>query len=188
MELSSTITLNDFKKYYWTVKQLRVFCQQHKLASSGSKIDLTDRICQFLLEGDVSPVIKVKSPLPDSCRGITSTTPVINYKNDAKTRDFFITELGSKFRFNHYLRGFAKKTHDGSLCYGDLVRGYKASLSEPPPPIGDQFKFNKFQRDFFKDNPSATRSDCIKAWNFIKLVPSGATYESYLRIKDKNEN
>ena len=49
------------------------------------------------------------------------------FKNDSKTREFFVSQLGEKFHVNQYLRNFAKQTNDGTLNYGDLVEGWLRS-------------------------------------------------------------
>jgi hypothetical protein len=34
--------------------------------------------------------------------------------------------------------------------------------------IGKQFEYNQYTRDFFENNPSLSREDCIKCWNYKK--------------------
>lgn len=113
---------------------------------------------------------------------ITPETLVLNYKNNAPTRDFFISQVGEQFKFNDYLRAFAKQNNDGSLTYGDLVQDYKASLETKQSTIGKQFEYNQFQRDFYQNDTHKTRDACAKAWKLVKSSPGGSTYQDYLHL------
>ena len=88
-------------------------------------------------------------------------TPVIHYKNDAKPELFVCVADWQCFKFNAYLRGFAKQENLGELTYGDLVHGYKDSLQNQPTAIGQQFEYNQFQRDFYHHHPENT--SCVQS-------------------------
>tara|TARA_Y200000002_G_scaffold365378_1_gene355228 strand:+ start:2599 stop:3171 length:573 start_codon:yes stop_codon:yes gene_type:complete len=181
-KLNTTIKVDDFKSFYWLKKELILFCKHLKIPTQGSKIELIARIEHFLSCGqilDCQP--KVGHAFRDSDNGITASTPVINYRNDAQTRAFFVSHIGEQFKFNDYLRSFARKENDGSLSYGDLVQGYKDSLKHKKITIDKQFEYNQFQRDFFKHNPKGKREDCLKAWQLIKSVQGQPTYLEYVR-------
>lgn len=174
----------DFKNFYWDKKELLAFCKQNKILTQGSKDELIARIEYFLSCGTKpSKITKVPRKGPwDSEAEITAKTPVINYKNDAKTRDFFVSQVGNKFKFNHYLRAFAAQTNEGSLSYGDLVKGYLTSLENKKTTIDKQFEYNQFQRDFYKNSPDKTRDACNAAWKLIKSAPGGSSYKDYLNL------
>ena len=183
-DLSDKLTVSQFKSFYWKKSELIEFCRQNNIATQGNKEYLAQTIENFISSG-VKPAKKIKKKpkvLIDSAKQITLSTPVINYRNDLKTREFFISKIGNKFKFNYYLRDFAKQRNDGNLTYGDLVTGYKASLTKKQQSIGKQFKYNQFQRDFYKNNPNNSRTDCIEAWNLIKSVPGDCSYKSYLEL------
>lgn len=128
--LSKTTRASDFKKFYWDKKELIAFCKQNKIPANGGKIELAEKIEFFLSSGGKIKSIRKKThkSFYDSDQNITVDTPVINYKNDVKTRAFFISQIGNAFKFNSYLRAFAKQENKGDLTYGDLVQGYKNSL------------------------------------------------------------
>ena len=182
--LSKAIKIADFKNYYWDKQELIAFCRQNKIPTEGGKIELTERIEFFLLSGGkIKPTRNKKYRISyDSDQTITVNTPVIHYKNDAKTRDFFVSHIGHTFKFNFYLRAFAKQENKGDLTYGDLVQGYKASLKNKKTTIDKQFEYNQFQRDFHKNNSNKTRFECIQAWKLIKQAPGGSTYKDYLKL------
>lgn len=194
-ELQKTTDVSIFKMFYWDKKELINFCKSHGLPYSGGKIELAQSIELFLTTGKIN-----ESQKPIHSRGkldsvgvITMNTPVVNYKNDAKTKQFFVNAIGSSFHFNTFLRQFAKMPNmDGSLTYGDLVDGwFKAEADrkslEHKAPIDKQFQFNQFQRDFYRMEKDKTRAQMLDAWRLVRSVPGQATYAYYLELtKEKN--
>lgn len=124
----------------------------------------------------------------DSDEIITCNTKVVNYKNDAATRRFFVEQIGHKFHFTDYLRQFAKKRNNGAtrVTYGDLVKGWLAEKMLKNTPgykgvIGRQFKYNKFIRDYFFHEKDKNIIDAAKAWKKVRNIKGGATYHYYKR-------
>ena len=144
--LSKTTKASDFKNFYWDKQELITFCRQNKIPADGGKIELAERIEFFLSSGGKiqSTRNKTHKIFYDSDQNITLNTPVINYKNDAKTRVFFVSQIGNTFKFNSYLRAFAKQENKGNITYGDLVQGYKDSLKNKKTTIDKQFEYNQF--------------------------------------------
>jgi hypothetical protein len=182
--LSKTTKASDFKNYYWDKQELITFCRQNKIPAEGGKIELAERIAFFLSSGGKIKQTRKKTHRSsyDSDQKITVNTPVVYYKNDAKTRDFFVSQIGNTFKFNFYLRAFAKQENNGGLTYGDLVQGYKESLKNKKTTIDKQFEYNQFQRDFHKNNLKKTRLECNQAWKLTKQAPGGSTYKDYLKL------
>ena len=188
--LTKSLDSVTFKSFYWEKKELLAFCVENKIPTKGTKLELSDRVEYFLNTGSIQPVRdQIKGAWSrDSAHVITLDTPVINYKNDAATKGFFVAQLGDKFRFNEYLRQFAKIANmDGSLTYGDLVTGWlqseanKKQVSQKSP-IGKQFQFNQFQRDFYAAEKGKTRQQFLDAWKLVRSIAGPATYEHYLSI------
>jgi hypothetical protein len=121
----------------------------------------------------------------DSDKPIACNTLVINYKNDAATRVFFVKQIGQRFHFTDYLRQFAhKKNMQGKITYGDLAKGWLAEEARRKNPgyksvIGRQFKYNQFIRDFFLNERGKTLKDAIKAWRKVRGVKGKETYLYY---------
>ncbi|WGL60687.1 hypothetical protein QEJ31_03600 [Pigmentibacter sp. JX0631] len=109
--LTLKMNVEDFLNYYWLKEELRIFCRKNKLPTSGSKEQLQKQIAHFLKTGKIlaSEVVTKKSIIKDSDGNITLQTLVKNFRNDSKTRIFFIQQIGKNFHFNEYLREFAKK-------------------------------------------------------------------------------
>ena len=71
----------------------------------------------------------------DSEKPITRKTKVVNYKNDAATRIFFVKQIGRRFYFIDYLRQFTNKNNLAN---------------------------KRFIRDFFLNEKGKTLADAIK--------------------------
>lgn len=193
-ELSTSLTVDVFNSYYWEKKELTNFCSKHKLSSSGSKLNVTNRIKLFLSTGKVELPDKVKRNQEfDSELKITLSSKVVNFKCDSVTRKFFIKHIGNQFKFNEYLRQFAKTLDlNGSLSYKDLLDGWVASEehkknSKEKSKISEQFQFNQFQRDFYSNNQGKKRKEMLDAWKVVRSVSGPTTYEHFLQIKDSKE-
>lgn len=187
--LSKTIASSTLQSFYYEKKELVDFCLQNNISAQGGKLELSKRIAHFLDTGEIQDFVKIKrAGAWDSEQTISPSTRVVNYKNDAQTRAFFVSQLGSKFKFNDYLRQFAKKSDmDGSLTYADLVKGWLQSQSDKKTtaqktPIAKQFQFNQFQRDFYAAEQGKTRQQFLEAWRLVRSVPGSVTYEHYLTL------
>ena len=183
--LNLGVAAENFIEFYWLKKELIAFCRKQKLWMSGSKSELTERIYYFLKTGKEEIYVKkCPSHVSDSFYTLTLNTPVVNYKNDRKTSEFFKIHIGKNFHFNDYLRKFKKEKPADKLTYGDLVNGWLEEESRKKNPdyktsIAKQFQYNQFIRDFFKNEKNKTQQEAINAWNLIKSKPGPCTYESY---------
>ncbi|CAE7793869.1 unnamed protein product [Symbiodinium sp. CCMP2456] len=192
-DLKPGLDVDVFKACYWEVKELAAFCREHGLSTSGVKADVTQRVETYLRTGKraTEPDVKSSSHLTgarDSALpgGLKLTTPVCNYKNDAATRAFFQQHCGAGFRFNEYLRGFAKGVPEGQdLTYGDLVQGWKEAegeRKEGKTAIGKQFEYNQFTRDFFAANAGGSREEMMEAWRAVRSYQGPNTYEEFKKL------
>lgn len=190
--LNKTIESDVFKNFYWDKKELVSFCVANGLSSKGGKIELTDRIEVFLKTGKIK--IPKKEPIRqggwDSEKGIMRETPVINYKNDAKTKMFFEKNIKENFHFNEYLRQFSKVVNPGTFTYGDLIKGWVETEANKKnakykTAIGSQFQYNQFQRDFYASEKGKNRVALNAAWNLVRSVAGEPTYQHYLELIEK---
>jgi len=198
--LTLKINVEDFLNYYWLKEELRIFCIKNKLPTSGSKEQLQKQIEYFLRTGKklAKKDIIQKSKIKDSDNDITLKTLVKNFSNDTKTRIFFMQQVGKNFRFNEYLREFAKRdlTNNSQITYADLVKGWIKTeelkkQKDYKSKIGSQFEYMTFIRDFFTFEKNKSQEEAIAAWNSIKLLPGKRTYENYLKkikLQKTNKN
>ena len=57
--LNNKISVNDFKDFYWLKSELMNFCQEIGISSSGGKIEIANRITEYLETGK-APKTKTK--------------------------------------------------------------------------------------------------------------------------------
>jgi hypothetical protein len=183
---SKSVDLDDFKNQYWLKTELVNFCRQNNLSALGSKQELAQRIEVFIATGaKLKPSTTTRVSSRDSNTPISMTTFVVNYKNDAATRLFFVEHIGEHFRFDAYLRQFTNKNNiTKDLTYSDLVDGWLAEEMKRNEPhfksdISKQFEYNQFTRDFFANENGKSLADAIKAWNVVKTLPGMKTYANY---------
>lgn len=186
---ATTITsIEELQEFYWKKSELVTFCRKNGLPTYGVKTEIISRIQYFLKTGNVKPS-KVsntsnKANCRDSASELTVDTLVVNYFNDSKTREFFIQKIGAKFKFNSYLRQFTKKENiEPGLTYGDLVAGwrtYEEKHKSSDKEIPKQFEYNRFIKDYFKEQTNGTLDQAIKAWKYTKMRKGTNTYKQYL--------
>ncbi|CAE7793818.1 unnamed protein product [Symbiodinium sp. CCMP2456] len=192
-KLTAKLDAKTFGRCYWEVKELTDFCREQGLSVTGLKADKARRVEIFLQSGrkEASSPRSSSSGSRDSALpgGITLKTPVRNYNNDAITRTFFQKHCGEGFRFNDYLRGFAKAVPKGKpVTYGDLVNGWKAAEDKRAhgmTRIGKQFEYNQFARDFFAANASSGRQDMMSAWKTVRSFQGPNTYKEYKKLQKR---
>jgi len=185
-ELNKKLDAATFRSFYYLKQELADFCKENGLPTSGSKIELTNRIAYFLDTG------KVQNPSPRRISAVmigTLTEDTVIEPNivcSEKHRAFFCEKIGKSFSFNvpfqKWLKANAGKT------YGDAIRAYYRILEEKKQTkteIGGQFEYNTYIRDFFADNPGKSLHDAIVCWNYKKGLPGHHRYEqSDLRALD----
>jgi hypothetical protein len=188
--LNKSLSKEAFRKFYWLKSELIDFCSQYRLPSGGSKEELTERISTYLETGKiVKAKLTASAGKRDSANPINRDTLVVNYKNDAKTRDFFVSQIGAHFHFTSYLRQFTNTNNiTPNLTYGDLVDGWlaeEAKNRESPhnKKIGEQFEYNQFIRDFFANETGKSLSDAIRAWKLVTSIDGENTYKPLQKLK-----
>jgi hypothetical protein len=167
-ELTKKLTQFEFQQNYWLKEELTSFCRAQNLPTSGGKLELSERIEQFLSSGKVvKPVVKHKthSTMPKTF----SREMVIGkgWHCSQDLRSFFETEIGASFHFNGVMRDFIKNESGKTLQ--DAIDAYKTDLaSGVVKEIDKQFEYNRHMRDFYKNHPGATLKEAIKAWKELK--------------------
>lgn len=187
--LNIHIALSDFKNFYWTKLELINFCRENNLSSQGGKLELAGRIEKFLVAGNILEPKKINklSKIRDSELGpLTKTTPVILYKSDVLTREFFQKEIGPHFKFNADVLVWIRNKISARECftYGNIIsewlkaEGFKKdpSYKRPIPP---QFQFNQFMSDWKK---AGAGKGAKEAWNWLRDQPGEPTYGQYLEL------
>jgi hypothetical protein len=165
----------EYRAYYWMKTDLIRFARKLHLPTYGYKPELSARIEQTLrgiADGQKSRRKQSKG-IRDSDKPLRRSTPVVNYKSDAKTRAFFESQIGPEFHFTYHLN--QHRLSHNNLTYGDLVDLWVTERDRRRnpnyrSPIAEHGKYNRFIRDFFADerNKGKALQEAAASWNAIK--------------------
>jgi SAP domain-containing new25/Domain of unknown function (DUF6434) len=119
--LAPDMPAEDFTGHYWLMAELTEFAVSLGISARGPKPELGARIERRLrgLPDPPDPIKRQKRGPRDSDKPLRRDTPVVNYRNDDKTRAFFQEQIGLSFHFTYHLNQF-RRAHE-NLTYGDLV-------------------------------------------------------------------
>ena len=183
-ELKKDLNVKDFRNFYWFKEELQTFCRENGMITSGSKIEITDRIEAFLQTGEIQkPLKKRKSPSKEAISTDLNLDTVIteNHRCSQTVRAFFKSEI-PKFHFSTYIQNYFRE--NVGKTYRDVVNAWYEEEKRKKDPsykkqIGPQFEYNQFIRDYFADpkNKGKNREDAIKAWNIMKKLPGSNKYK-----------
>jgi hypothetical protein len=193
--LSRAIDPKDLHRYYWLKAELVQFCHQLGIAGSGRKLEILKRIEVFLRTGKTIPheriALGARGPSPSQApngEALTLASPVVNFKSDQRTREFFESVIGPHFHFTAHLNQFMRGKDD--LTYGDLVKEWLAERERRKdksykPAIMKSCEYNQYVRDFFADpmNHGKSLKDAIASWNKTRRQAGSRRYSSAHRKK-----
>ena len=176
-KLTRNLKPEEFKEYYFLKEELKDFCRSEGLKVGGSKEDLEKRIVHYLATGE-----ELKEPTVRQSSKETSTEISLdsklgeNFKCSEDKRAFFEKEIGSGFKFKvnfqKWLKANPEKTYrDAVVAY------YEIQNSDEKTEIGKQFQYNRYIRDFFKNNEGKSLDDAIKCWKYKKNIKGHNKYE-----------
>ena len=177
--LSAETDAETFRDYYWLKEDLSAFCRRYGLPVSGSKMELTERIARFLETGSTEPASVRKERKQKRTSEITAETLIESgFVCSELHREFFRKEIGNSFSFcvpfQKWLKGNAGKTYrDAIAAYREII----AAKKKEKAPIGRQFEYNTYIRDFFADNPGRTLADAVACWKYKKSRKGHNRYE-----------
>ena len=168
--LDKSISIKDFKDFYWLKVELVDFCRENEIKSVGGKIEISNRIIEYLETGKI-PKIKTQKQkkLPKPTHPITKETIIgIEYRSYKEKKEFFQSVIGKQFHFTVHLLDYFKH-NAGKKTYSDLINEcYKEQELKKDPDfvkeIAPQFEYNTYIRDFLKDNPNKSKKDAIEYW------------------------
>jgi hypothetical protein len=154
------------------------FCQEIGISSSGGKIEIANRITEYLETGK-APKTKTKKTkkLPQPTHPITKETIIgIEYRSYKEKKEFFQSVIGNNFTFTVHLLDYFKQ-NAGKKTYSDVIKEWhkEQELKKDPnfvKEIAPQFEYNIYIREFLNDNPDKSKNDAIKYWK-IKRAKRG---------------
>lgn len=173
--ITRNMSVEIFKKMYWSVEELNAFCQTVGLSTNGVKEEKTQRVAHFLRTGvKLAPKTVAQTGPKDSERGrLRRETVVRHYKNDPATRKFFQDQLGGDFKFSvlfhNYRRDVLSKGE--AVTYGqlaDALREIQKTKKTPTQGLSDACEFNRFLSDYSQHEKQRRPGDAKAAW--AKLI------------------
>lgn len=176
------MTVQSFKEFYWLKEELQRFSRKEGLSTSGSKIEISQRIETYLETGEIlKPTRKTRGTKKESKKDLNLNTVITeNHRCSQEVRAFFKTIIPN-FHFSTYIQNFIKD--NVGRTYSDVVKAWYEEEARTKDPtykkeIGTQFEYNQFTRDFFSDpkNKGKSREDAIQAWKTIKSLPGSNKY------------
>ncbi|PID28066.1 MAG: cytoplasmic protein [Candidatus Cloacimonadota bacterium] len=180
--LDKKIDVQDFKDFYWLKEELVKFCRKNGISYVGGKIEITDRIIEYLETGKIrKPKTTIQKKLPKPTKLLTLETIIgVDYRSYKEKKEFLQSIIGKQFHFTIHLLEFFKQ-NIGKKTYGDLVDEWynEQKLKSDPnfvKEIAPQFEYNSYIRDFMKANPNMTKKDAIKYWKLKKSISGDNKY------------
>ena len=176
--LDENIDTKTFKEYYYLKEELIDFCRKNNLQTTGGKVELTERIIDFLETGKKTSKhhTRKRSIIPSI---ITLDTIIEeNFICSEKHRAFYKDKIGNSFSFNvlfqNWLKSNAGKTYQDSItAYYQILENKKKNKTT----ISKQFEYNTYIRDFFNDNKDKNLDQAIKCWKYKKSLKDHNKYE-----------
>ena len=183
--LDKDISLTDFNEFYWLKEELVAFCKIVGISTSGSKIELTSKIQEYLTTGTILSNIKSTKPATskfDWNKEPLSKSTVItdNYKNTENVRAFFISQIGANFSFNvkfmNWIKNNIGKTLNDAMDEWKNLKEIKKDKNYKTE-IDPQFEYNRYMRAFLADNPNLSSKDAMRFWKIKKTKRGTNDYE-----------
>jgi len=118
-KLDKKIQTEQFKNFYWLKEELQDFCREVGLSTAGGKIEITNRIVDYL-SGNKSVslasknrIIQAEGPKaikPDSVADLNINTVIgTDFKCTQIHREFFKQVAGNSFHFSTAIQKFFKE-------------------------------------------------------------------------------
>ena len=175
--LNVKLDSTTFQNYYYLKEELVLFCKQNGLQSTGSKLELTERIATFLKTGEKQSTKKIKTKRIVLTE-IEDNTLIENpFICSEQHRAFFKSKIGQSFSFNVTFQKWLK--NNSGKRYSDAIQAYYEIIREKKnnnTVIDKQFEYNTYIRDFFKENKGKSLKEAIRCWNYKKSKQGSNQY------------
>ncbi len=172
--LTRAIAPHNFASFYWLKEELITFCRANKLRTTGAKIELTQRIENFLLSGDTQaqekkPPRVLRQTAQEVQAPLSADTRIPeDYTSSQEHRAFFVSVIGPRFHFTTRFMQFCKE--NAGKTYQDAIdEWYREEQQKRDPAyktrIAPQFEYNQHIRNFMQAHPDKPLKDAIAVWN-----------------------
>src|SRR5690625_5061049 len=132
-ELNRDLNVQAFHSFYWLKEELQTFCRENGISTSGSKLEITDRIAIFLETGIIQKPMRKRSPTPVETKLEDLSLDTIiteNHRCSQVVRAFFKSVI-PKFHFSTYIQTYFKERRKNisRSCLCVVRRGGKKKRS-----------------------------------------------------------
>lgn len=163
-ELNSRLSAVEFRSWYWLKSELLTFCRSEGVNATGSKPYLADRIAAHL--DGAALHIPTQPPRNGTMPNEFTLETVVGegWRCNRALGEFLRSQCGSGFRFNAIVRNLIH-TQPG-VTLADVVNSYLAGATSGrlAADIPVQLEYNRHTREFYANNPGASRQQVIEAW------------------------
>lgn len=169
-QLTTELSEAEFRRWYWLKSELIGFARSEGFSTSGSKPELADRIAAFL-DGKPLPPPKRARNASRHIEGPIGRSTVIppNQTASQQLRPFFVEEIGSSFRYDHFMRTFLAENAGRTL--GDAVDHWYETRGVEPPETLEQLELIRFTKAWHLAHPDGTAAECRAAWRTHRSLP-----------------
>jgi len=182
--LNKETSIDDFEGFYWLRAELISFCRSHGLSSSGGKVELAQRISQFISTGQKLKPDKTKNKKQEfdwHKDELTLNTLITDYyRNTQNVRKFFLNQIGPHFRFNTIFMEWIRN-NSGKNLRNAIDEWFRIETMKKDPgfktEIAPQFQYNAYMRAFLEDNPGKTSQDAIHFWKLKRKLKGPKVYD-----------
>ncbi|MGE0323714.1 MAG: DUF6434 domain-containing protein [Polyangiaceae bacterium] len=167
--LSRSLREQDFRRWYWTLEELRRFARTLGVSASGPKADVAERIAAAL-SGRRQPA-SVRSATADQLCGALSPSTLIppNQRATQELRRYFEAKIGKSFRFNGHMRALLGR---GNVTLEEAVAFWHATVNTELPPQSESLEFNRFTKAWHRAHPDGTPGEARAAWLRYRALPA----------------
>jgi dTDP-glucose pyrophosphorylase len=177
--LNRHLSSSSFREFYYLKDELVAFCKAEGLSTRGDKIELTDRIVDYLDTGEKKTVHQQVRKRSVDIKIITRDSKIeSDFICSEKHRSFFRENIGSSFTFNVPFQKWLKA--NTGKTYEQAIEAYFMLIKEKQKGkiiIDRQFEYNTYIRDFFSNNKGRSLDDAIKCWKYKKGLEGHNRYE-----------
>lgn len=177
-DLDAKLDSKTFKTYYYLKEELIDFCRKNNMQTTGSKLELTERIAFFLETGKKTNKVHTKRRMCVLDEIKLDTIIEEDFVCSEKHRSFYKEQIGENFSFNVSFQKWLKK--NAGKTYKDSVIEYYKILEDKKKrktTIDKQFEYNAYIRDFFTYNTDKNLEQAIKCWKYKKNLKGHNKYE-----------
>jgi len=134
--LDKNISIKDFRDFYWLKKELATFCREIGITSVGGKIDIANRIKEYLNTGKIiTSTPQKKRKLPKASKPITQDAIIgIEHRTYKEKKEFLQSVIGKQFHFTVHLLDWFKK-YSGKKTYSDFIKEWYKEQELKKDPI-----------------------------------------------------